>query len=78
VGLGNELGAAALDEVARFGDDVFQYFDQFPDAGFAMYKVRSSFAEGWIALDFLGGEYSAVGGFCMSSGGCHIENVALV
>lgn len=40
-GLSNELGAAALDEIARFGDDVLQYFDQFPDAGFAINNLSS-------------------------------------
>ena len=41
VGLGNELGTAALDEIAGFGDDVLQYFDQFPDAGFAINNFSS-------------------------------------
>ena len=41
VGLGNELGAAALDEIASFGDDVLQYFDQFPDAGLTINNLSS-------------------------------------
>ena len=41
VGLGNEFGAAALDEIAGFGDDVLQYFDEFPDAGFAINNLSS-------------------------------------
>jgi hypothetical protein len=41
VGLGNELGAAALDEIAGFGDDVLQYFDQFPNTGFAINSLGS-------------------------------------
>jgi hypothetical protein len=36
VGLGNEFGAAAFDEIAGFGDDVLEYFDKFPDAGVAI------------------------------------------
>ena len=55
VGLSNEFGTAALDEIAGFGDDVLQYFDQFPDAGFAINHLSSGFDEGWISLDFLGG-----------------------
>ena len=54
-GLSNEFGAAALDEITGFGDDVLQYFDQFPDAGFAINHLSSGFDKGWIALDFLGG-----------------------
>ena len=38
-GLGNEFGAPALEEIAGFGDEVLQYFDQFPDAGVAIYKL---------------------------------------
>jgi len=53
-GLRNEFGAAAFDEIAGFGDDVLQYFDQFPDAGFAIYELSCGFDKGWIALDFLG------------------------
>jgi hypothetical protein len=41
VGLGNELGAAALDEIAGFGDDVLQYLDQFLDTGFAINNLSS-------------------------------------
>ena len=40
-GLGNEFGAPALDEIAGFGDEVLQYFDQFRDAGVAIYKLSS-------------------------------------
>jgi hypothetical protein len=40
-GLGNEFGAAALNKIARFGDNVLQYFDQFADTGFAIYKHSS-------------------------------------
>ena len=78
MGLGNELGAAALYEIAGFGDDVLQYFDQFPDAGFAINHLSGGFDEGWISLDFLGGTKGAVGRFCTSGGRCHTEDVALV
>ena len=40
-GVGNEFGAAALDEIAGFGDDVLQYFDQIPDASFAINNLSS-------------------------------------
>ena len=40
-GLGNEFGAAVLDEIASLGDDALQQFDQFPDAGFAINKLSS-------------------------------------
>jgi hypothetical protein len=42
-GLGGELGAAAFDEVARFGDDVFQNVCQLPDAGLAVDNLGSGF-----------------------------------
>jgi hypothetical protein len=35
-GVCHELWAAALDEVAGFGDDIRQHFDHFSDAGFAI------------------------------------------
>jgi len=37
-GLGNEFGAAVLDEIAGFGEDILQQFTHFPDAGFAINK----------------------------------------
>jgi len=40
-GLGNEFRAAALDEIASFGDDVFQHFDELADAGLAVNDLRS-------------------------------------
>ena len=40
-GLGNEFRAAALDEIAGFGDDVFQYFGELADAGLAVNDLRS-------------------------------------
>jgi hypothetical protein len=41
LGLGDELGAAALDEIAGFGDDVLLDFDQFPNAGLAINNLSS-------------------------------------
>jgi hypothetical protein len=35
-GLRNKFRAAALDEVAGFGDDILQYFDELPDARLAI------------------------------------------
>src|SRR5262249_31716317 len=39
-GLGGELRAAAFNEVARFGDDVFQNVCQLPDARLAVDDLR--------------------------------------
>lgn len=39
-GLGNEFGAPALDEIAGFGDDVFQDFENLAHAGFAVNEFR--------------------------------------
>ena len=33
-GVGDEFGAATLDEIAGFGDDVLQDIENFPQAGF--------------------------------------------
>ena len=39
-GLGNEFRAAALDEIAGFGDDAFQYVGELADTGLAVNDLR--------------------------------------
>ena len=39
-GLGGELRAAAFDEIARFGDDVLQDFENLAHAGFPVNEFR--------------------------------------
>ena len=54
-GLGGELRAAALDEVAGFGDDVLQDFENLAHTGFAVDEFRKGFEKRRISLDGSGG-----------------------
>jgi hypothetical protein len=76
-GLGRRVGAF-LDGIAGFGEDVLQQLDRFPGIGCAINNLSSLFDQAQIAPDFLCGAKGAVGGFRISRGGSHTEDVAVV
>jgi hypothetical protein len=58
-GVGDELGAAAVDQVAGFGEDVLQKFEEFAEAGFLIDGFGQGLAQSGIGLDVGGGAQGA-------------------
>ena len=54
-GVGDKFRAAALDEIAGFGDDVLQDFENLAHAGFPVNEFRKGFEKRRISLDGSGG-----------------------
>src|SRR5947209_3731989 len=50
-GLGGEFRAAAFDEVAGFGDDVLQDFENLTYTGFPVNEFRKGFEKRRVSLD---------------------------
>ena len=70
-GVRDEFWAAILNQIAGFGDDVFQKFENVPEAGLAIDDFGDGLMQGRIEFDFTGGAQRACRGF-VPRAWCHL------
>jgi len=74
----NELRVATLNQIAGFGDDVLQEFENLPQAGLMIDDLGDGLTQGRIGFDFTGGVQRACRGFVLDWAWCHINDAAPV